>query len=482
MLRRWAEHDADLDVKKRGTDVTPSSCGSSSRRAARSAPPWRSARVAEPGGERRVVLAVYPTREPPAFGPRARPCSRTQQPLPGRTHERTTPCTLTSRFPQLHPGVQWRSPADRTGELAQRAQEVLEAGGVRVPGARRGRGPPPGHGRVPAEHRGHWLNGVRQNVPEALAHLSETQDRIREVTDPRGLEIFAAGTHPSDWADQRWWTRSATTRCWTARSTRGRQMAIFGLHAHVGLTTGTGRCPCLDGLDGHYPQPPALSAKLAVPASADHTGYALAARACPPAALTAGCPSTSNSWDDYEAYVADPIATDVIEETSENRWDICPVPRFGTVEMRVRRPLHPREVGADGRRSASWSPLLSRWTRAEHPRDVPPAPPGEQVARGPLRAGRRGYPGREEPPDTAHRRPHRRAEPPAAARRGAGCAQELAYAETMMTGEAGYLRQRRIAQENGGDLRAVVRDIVAQNRDSATRGRLRHQNGPAHAG
>ena len=34
-----------------------------------------------------------------------------------------------------------------------------------------------------------------------------------------------------------------------------------------------------------------------------------------------------------------------------------------------------------------------------------------------------------------------------------------------MSGEAGYLRQRRIAQENGGDLRAVVRDIVAQNRE-----------------
>ena len=46
-----------------------------------------------------------------------------------------------------------------------------------------------------------------------------------------------------------------------------------------------------------------------------------------------------------------------------------------------------------------------------------------------------------------------------------GCAQELAYVETMMSGEAGYLRQRRIAQENGGDLRAVVRDIVAQNRE-----------------
>ena len=46
-----------------------------------------------------------------------------------------------------------------------------------------------------------------------------------------------------------------------------------------------------------------------------------------------------------------------------------------------------------------------------------------------------------------------------------GCADELGYVETMMTGETGYQRQRRIAEANGGDLRAVVRDIVAQNRE-----------------
>ena len=33
-----------------------------------------------------------------------------------------------------------------------------------------------------------------------------------------------------------------------------------------------------------------------------------------------------------------------------------------------------------------------------------------------------------------------------------------------MNGATGYQRQRRVAQENGGDLRAVVMDIVERNR------------------
>lgn len=33
-----------------------------------------------------------------------------------------------------------------------------------------------------------------------------------------------------------------------------------------------------------------------------------------------------------------------------------------------------------------------------------------------------------------------------------------------MSGAVGYQRQRRVARENGGDLRAVVMDIVERNR------------------
>ncbi|MDN5699312.1 MAG: carboxylate--amine ligase, partial [Kocuria sp.] len=46
------------------------------------------------------------------------------------------------------------------------------------------------------------------------------------------------------------------------------------------------------------------------------------------------------------------------------------------------------------------------------------------------------------------------------------CSDELARVEDIIQHGAGYQRQQRVATENNGDLRAVVLDIVARNRDS----------------
>ena len=45
-----------------------------------------------------------------------------------------------------------------------------------------------------------------------------------------------------------------------------------------------------------------------------------------------------------------------------------------------------------------------------------------------------------------------------------GCSAELADVEKIIERGAGYQRQRRVAAEHGGDLRAVVLDLVKQMR------------------
>ncbi|MCG7423949.1 glutamate--cysteine ligase [Kocuria rhizophila] len=366
-------------------------------------------------------------------------------------------------------GVEWEVAlvARDSGELAQRAQEVLEAVVSEYPEL----GEEGDHPQVTGEflqNTVEMVTGVCQNVPEALAHLSETQDRIREVTDPRGLEIFAAGTHPfSDWADQpvvdaeRYYKVLDRAQYW------GRQMVIFGLHVHVGVDHRDKALPVLDGLMNYYPHLLALSANSPYWCGHD-TGYASQRAQLFQQLSTAGLPFHFDSWDDYEAYVADLIATDVIEETSENRWDIRPVPRFGTVEMRVcDGPSNLREVGA---LTALTQCLVESFSRTlDQGGSIPVMPPWHHQENK-WRAARYGLDAVVIQDAKNHQTPLtedltdvlNRLEPLAAE---LGCAQELAYVETMMTGEAGYLRQRRIAQENGGDLRAVVRDIVAQNRE-----------------
>ena len=172
-------------------------------------------------------------------------------------------------------GVEWEvALVDRdSGELAQRAQEVLEAVVSEYPEL----GEEGDHPQVTGEflqNTVEMVTGVCQNVPEALEHLSQTQDRIREVTDPRGLEIFAAGTHPfSDWADQpvvdaeRYYKVLDRAQYW------GRQMVIFGLHVHVGVDHRDKALPVLDGLMNYYPHLLALSANSPYWCGHD-TGYA----------------------------------------------------------------------------------------------------------------------------------------------------------------------------------------------------------------
>jgi len=366
-------------------------------------------------------------------------------------------------------GVEWEvALVDRdSGELAQRAQEVLEAVVSEYPEL----GEEGDHPQVTGEflqNTVEMVTGVCQNVPEALEHLSQTQDRIREVTDPRGLEIFAAGTHPfSDWADQpvvdaeRYYKVLDRAQYW------GRQMVIFGLHVHVGVDHRDKALPVLDGLMNYYPHLLALSANSPYWCGHD-TGYASQRAQLFQQLSTAGLPFHFDSWDEYEAYVADLIATDVIEETSENRWDIRPVPRFGTVEMRVcDGPSNLREVGA---LTALTQCLVESFSRTlDEGGSIPVMPPWHHQENK-WRAARYGLDAVVIQDAKNHQTPLtedltdvlNRLEPLAAE---LGCAQELAYVETMMSGEAGYLRQRRIAQENGGDLRAVVRDIVAQNRE-----------------
>jgi carboxylate-amine ligase len=49
-----------------------------------------------------------------------------------------------------------------------------------------------------------------------------------------------------------------------------------------------------------------------------------------------------------------------------------------------------------------------------------------------------------------------------------GCPDELADVEKIIQRGAGYQRQRRVAAEHGGDLRAVVLDLVKQMRNGPT--------------
>jgi carboxylate-amine ligase len=311
------------------------------------------------------------------------------------------------------------------------------------------------------------VTGVCTTVAEAKADLSRSLAAVREVTDPMGVELFCAGSHPfsAPRAQQvtdkdRYAKLIDRTQWW------GRQMVIYGVHVHVGLDHRDKALPVVDGLTNYFPHFQALSASSPFWGGED-TGYASQRALMFQQLPTAGLPFHFDDWTSYEAYVQDMFTTGVIDAVNEIRWDIRPVGNLGTVEMRVCDGLSTlQDVGAV---AALTQCLVHEFSSVLDAGGSIPTMQPWHIQENKWRAARYGLDaiiildadGNEQLVTEHLVEVLNRLEPIAAK---LGCSSELSDVEGILQRGAGYQRQRRIAQEHDGDLRAVVLDMVQQLR------------------
>jgi carboxylate-amine ligase len=269
------------------------------------------------------------------------------------------------------------------------------------------------------------VTGVCRDVGEAVADLSDALALVRSVTDPMGVEIFGAGTHPFATSHEQEITENDRyallldrTRYWA------QQMLIYGVHVHVGIDHREKVLPILNGFLPYHPHLLALSASSPYWGGVD-TGYASNRSMIFHQLPTAGLPYPFERWAEYERYVADLFATGVITVLKEVRWDVRPSPALGTLEVRV----------FDGVSTLAEVASLVALVQCLV-----------------VDAGCRERPLAREIPDLLER-----LEPVA---RSLGCADELRGVSDILAAGAGYRRQREVAAGHGGDLRAVVRSLV----------------------
>lgn len=365
-------------------------------------------------------------------------------------------------------GVEWELALvdAETGELASVAKEVLRGVAARHPELNED----DEHPHIKQElllNTVELVTGVCNTVAEAKADLSSSLAAVREVTDPMGVEVFCAGSHPfsppqlQPVTDKERYAKLIDRTQWW-----GRQMVIYGVHVHVGLDSRDKVLPVLDGLVNYFPQFQALSASSPFWGGED-TGYASQRALMFQQLPTAGLPFQFGSWEDFESYAQDMSTTGVIDSLSEIRWDIRPVPHFGTIEMRICDGLATlEEVGAI---AALTQCLVDEFsTTLDNGGAIPTMPPWH-VQENKWRAARYGLDaiiildaaGNEQLVTDHIRETVARLEPVAVK---LGCTAELADVLKIIERGAGYQRQRRVAAEHGGDLRAVVLDLVQQMR------------------
>jgi carboxylate-amine ligase len=365
-------------------------------------------------------------------------------------------------------GVEWElALVDAgTGELVSCAREVLDGVRARHPELHADEE----HPHIKQElllNTVELVTGVCRTVAEATADLQLSLDAVREVTDPLGVELFSGGSHPfcaprsqPVTEGERYSRLIDRTRWW------GQQMVIYGVHVHVGVDRRDKALPVLDGLLNYFPHFQALSASSPFWAGED-TGYASQRALMFQQLPTAGLPFQFRSWAEYEQYVQDMFTTGVIDAVSEIRWDIRPVARLGTVEMRVCDGLPTlQDVGAV---AALTQCLVDEFSAVLDDGGSIPTMPPWHVQENKWRAARYGLDaiiildaaGNEQPVTDHLIEVLNRLEPVAVK---LGCSSELADVENILRRGAGYQHQRRVAQEHDGDLRAVVLDAVRQLR------------------
>jgi glutamate---cysteine ligase / carboxylate-amine ligase len=310
------------------------------------------------------------------------------------------------------------------------------------------------------------VTGICTSVEQAKDELASGMASVREVTDPMGIELFCAGSHPfAAPRSQRVTDKERYAKLIDRTQWWGQQMVIYGVHVHVGLDHRDKALPVLDGLVNYFPHFQALSASSPYWGGED-TGYASQRALMFQQLPTAGLPFQFPAWANYEDYVQDMFTTGVIDTLSEIRWDVRPVPLLGTIEMRICDGMSSlQDVGAI---AALTQCLVDEFSTVLDEGWAIPTMPPWHVQENKWRAARYGLDaivildgaGREKLV-TDHLREDvlNRLEPVA---RKLGCSNELADVEKIIERGAGYQRQRRVAAENDGDLRAVVLDAVRQ--------------------
>ena len=179
------------------------------------------------------------------------------------------------------------------------------------------------------------ITDVCPTVKAVRADLGGKIDRLIEVSEGLGYRVLCTGTHPfSAWADQ---TVSPDPRyhslienCqWTAR-----RLLIFGIHTHVGLSSGEQAIAVGNALATYIPHFLALSSSSPFWQGRD-TGLSSTRSKVFESLPTAGLPYEMENWGQFQRFMRTLIGAGTIRSIREVWWDIRPHPGFGTLELRI---------------------------------------------------------------------------------------------------------------------------------------------------
>jgi carboxylate-amine ligase len=213
---------------------------------------------------------------------------------------------------------------EHTGELVSRYDEVEEEVGP--------------HPQVKAELLKSTLEvatHVHSSVPEAIEESRSLRRTILDAAAEGGTRVVSAGTHPFSRYEHQEVTEGERYRAiveslqWVAQ-----REVIFGLHVHVGLSSGQEAVAVAAAMRTWLPELLALSANSPFWQGRD-TGLASTRSKLFDAFPRSGLPPAYASFEEWELAVERGRRLGFFDDETFIWWDLRLAPRLGTIEIRI---------------------------------------------------------------------------------------------------------------------------------------------------
>jgi carboxylate-amine ligase len=301
-------------------------------------------------------------------------------------------------------------------------------------------------------------------VTEAVAELGALRTMVGDVAREHGMRIGAAGTHPfAKCAEQKLVSRERYDELVSELGWIARQELIFGTHVHVGIDDPDKAIYIADGIRRYLPLLLALSSNSPF-WEGERTGLMSARTPVFRAFPRVGVPPHYGTWEIYSRRVEGMMASGAIDDYTYLWWDVRPHPKLGTVETRVFDQATRLEDTAAF--AAMTQALAHRYGELFDNGEPLVEQPTELIDDNKVRAAIRGMEGmlvdfslgRHVHADELAERLLEELAPSA---EELGCTHALGRVDEILAEGTGARRQLSLAEANGGDLHALVAEVVA---------------------
>ena len=179
------------------------------------------------------------------------------------------------------------------------------------------------------------ITGICGDVAEAVADLGGSLRELYDLGDELGLAFSSAGTHPfGQWRDQKIFPNDRYQSLVERIQWPARRLLIYGLHVHVGVSSGEKAIAVSNALASYLPHLLAVSASSPF-VDFEDTGLASTRSKIFEGMPTAGLPYRLANYGEFQRFMNTLVRAKAIETIREIWWDIRPHPNFGTLEVRI---------------------------------------------------------------------------------------------------------------------------------------------------